>query len=1682
TALSAVPTSLSFRKAPVDKVPVLWVHLQSNTPPDSYSAASHFGGVIDWYQSRDTIMSNFEDSTVMYTTVSSPYEGRSGDVSPGVDGPPVMPEDAYVVATFQALHPPDYVPGPEEPEQAPPSPVYIPYVPEPVYPEYIPIPPEDDVFPAEEQPLPAAASPTADSPGYIPDPDEDPKDDDEDPEEDPADYPADHDDDEEYEEPFGDDADEEDKEQDEDGDDEEEEHPASADSIPPPPEDAERFLAMLIPSPSPLTLLSSPLLQIPSSPLPASPPLQLLSSDLAAAARPIKGRRADYRFVDSVEAEIRRRRAKDIRYGIRDTWIDLRDVAEEEALTTLEGVNTRVTELAAVQEQDTQDIYGLMEETQEHEHCSFPRYKAGESSVAAAARPIEGRRADYGFVDSVEAEIRRRRAKDIEYGIRDTWIDPRDVAEEEALTTLEGVNTRGRQTKIFQRVEALVDDRQYHYETGRLVDQEARFSQEAWANSMGLGSAVHFKLQGYMTYTWVQDQRIDAQDTLIATLTTQLSSLQGHLATALGEIRALQAREQARAENDTKESGPKANYKDFKGTEGVVELTQWFERMETVFHISNCSAKNQIKFATCTLLASAMTWWNSHVRIVGNDVAYVMTWIELKKKMADKYCPRNEMKKIETEFWNLEVQGTDVTRSPTNANVSNNQRGNGAGQKVTCYECEVQGHFKRYYPKLKNNNNNRGNQVRTRNAHARVYAVGNAGTNPDANTVTSTFLLNNCYAFVLFDTAADRSFVSAAFSSQFDIAPTVLDHDYAVELADGRIVGVNTGRETLIFHDDGSNQEHETRLNIISCAKTQKYMLKGCQLFLAHVTAKEEEGKSKKKRLKNVPIVWDFLEVFPEDLSALPPTRQVNKKEHEEHLRTILKLLKKEELFIEGFLKIAKPMTKLTQKKIKFEWGDKQEAAFQLLKQKLCSAPILALPEGSQDFVAYCDTSIKGLGVVLTQRDKKLCSAPILALPEGSEDFVPYCDASIKGLGAVLMQRDKVISYASCQLKIHEKNYTTYDLELRAVVFALKIWRQYLYGTKCTVFTDHKSLQHILNQKDLNMRQRCWLELLSDYDCEIRYHPGKILNAQTEARKRENIIKEDVGGMLVENAKNPDAIREQNLEPRADGTQCLNGRNFQNTSEPSNASTNVVNAPQLVRHHPPVVYTLGTLAPVHKRGNEAGQKVTCYECEAQGHFKRYCLKLKNNNNNRGFQFDIAPTVLDHDYAVELADGRIVGVNTVIRSCTLNFLNHLFNIDLMPVEIGSFDVIIGMDWLSRYQAVIVYADKIVRIPWGRETLIFHGDGGNQEYEARLNIISCAKTQKYLLKGCQVFLAHVTTKEAEGKSEKKRLENVPIIRDFPEVFPKDFPGLPLTRQVVFQIDLIPSAAQVAQAPYRLAPPEMKELSEQLKELSNKGFIRPSSSPWGAPVLFVKKKDGSFRMCINYQELNKMTVKNRYHQLRVREEDVPKTAFRTRYGHYEFQIMPFGLTNAPANKKEHEEHLRMILKLLKKEELFAKFSKCEFWIPKVQFLGHVINSEGIHVDPAKIESIKDWVSPKSPTEIRQFSGLAGYYRRFIEWFLKIAKPMTKLTQKKIKFEWGDKQEAALSHTAILPSKKDLNMRQRRWLELLNDYDCEIRYHPGKANVVADALSRKEQEPLRVRALVMTIGLDLPTQILNA
>ncbi|GJW00860.1 putative reverse transcriptase domain-containing protein [Tanacetum coccineum] len=563
-------------------------------------------------------------------------------------------------------------------------------------------------------------------------------------------------------------------------------------------------------------------------------------------------------------------------------------------------------------------------------------------------------------------------------------------------------------------------------------------------------------------------------------------------------------------------------------------------------------------------------------------------------------------------------------------------------------------------------------------------------------------------------------------------------------------------------------------------------------------------------------------------------------------------------------------------------------------------------------------------------------------------------------------------------------------------------------------------------------------------------------------------------------------------------------------------------------------------------GSNAQPIPTCYDCGEQGHTRNQCPKkvkqeevgevrgrayaIKDaepkgpnvvtgrfmlNNRYASVLFDsgfdrsfmntrfssflyIKPIKIEDSYEVELADGRIVSTNTILKGCTLSLGNHIFKIDLMRIELGTFDVIIGMDWLIKNDAVIVCSEKVVRIPYENKTLIVEGDKGGSRLK---------------------------------------------------VFPEELPGLPSSRQVEFRIDLVPGAAPVARAPYRLAPSKMKELSVQLQELLEKGFIRLSSSPWGAPVLFVKKKDGSFRMCIDYRELNRLTIKNRYPLPRIDDlfDQLQELGMVT------LSSTSFGLTNAPAvfmdlmnrlckpyldkfiivfiddiliyskDEEEHGKHLKIIMELLKKERLYAKFSKCDFWLDSVQFLGHVIDRSGFHVDPAKIEAIKSWTAPTTPTEVRQFLRLAGYYRRFIEGFSLISKPLTKLTQKNKKYEWGSEEEEAFqtlkqklcsapilalpegtedfmvyydaslkgygamlmqrekviayasrqlkvheenytTHDLELGAIKELNLRQRRWIELLSDYDYEIRYHPGKANVVDDALSRKGMEkPLR-------------------
>ncbi|GJV90239.1 reverse transcriptase domain-containing protein [Tanacetum coccineum] len=400
----------------------------------------------------------------------------------------------------------------------------------------------------------------------------------------------------------------------------------------------------------------------------------------------------------------------------------------------------------------------------------------------------------------------------------------------------------------------------------------------------------------------------------------------------------------------------------FKGTKGVVELTQWFEKMETVFSISNCSVENQIKFSTCTLLGSALTWWNSHVRTVGHDVAYAMTWADLKKKMTDKYCPRTEIKKLEAELWNLKVKGTDV--------IGYNQRFQELALLCVRMFPEESDKIERYVGGLPDM------------IHGSVVA-----SKPKTMQEATKHTLHGVMAAkrtLSVSRTAKRTLGGETFPPN-----TPLCGDCPTKHTPCAIVVRDSG---------GCNDDDDGGVTMMMTMVTSVW-------WWQHVTASGGGDRLLKKE--------ELYAKFSKCEFWIPKVQFLC------HVIDNQGLAGYYRRFIEGFSKIAKPMTKLTQKKVKFEWGDKQETMFQQLKQKLCSAPILALPERS-------------------------------------EDFIVYCDALIKGLGAVLMQREKVIAYASRQLKIHEKNYMTHDLELGAVVFALKIWRHYLYGTKCTVFTDHK--------------------------------------------------------------------------------------------------------------------------------------------------------------------------------------------------------------------------------------------------------------------------------------------------------------------------------------------------------------------------------------------------------------------------------------------------------------------------------------------------------------------------------------------------------------------------------------------------------------------------------------------------
>ncbi|KAL4025562.1 hypothetical protein IC575_013964 [Cucumis melo] len=562
----------------------------------------------------------------------------------------------------------------------------------------------------------------------------------------------------------------------------------------------------------------------------------------------------------------------------------------------------------------------------------------------------------------------------------------------------------------------------------------------------------------------------------------------------------------------------------------------------------------------------------------------------------------------------------------------------------------------------------------------------------------------------------------------------------------------------------------------------------------------------------------------------------------------------------------------------------------------------------------------------------------------------------------------------------------------------------------------------------------------------------------------------------------------------------------------------------------------------------------------------YALVLFDSGSSHSFissafvlhaRLEVEP--LHHVLSVSTPSGECILSKEKGKGCQIEITGHVIEVTLLVLDMLDFDVILGMDWLVSNHASIDCSRKEVAFnPPSMPSFKFKGEGSRSLPQ----VILAMRASKLLSQG--------------------------YFHDYPDVFPEKLPGIPPHREIEFAIELEPGTVPISRAPYRMAPAELKELKVQLQELLDKGFIRPSVSPWGVPVLFVKKKDGSMRLCIDYRKLNKVTIKNRYpllriddlfdqlqgatvfskidlqsgyHQLRIKDGDVPKTAFRSRYGQYEFIVMSFGLTNAPAvfmdlmnivfreflntfvivfmddiliyskTEVEHEEHLRMVLQTLRDNKLYAKFSKCEFWLKQVSFLGHVVSKAGVSVDPAKIEAITSWPRPSTVSEVRSFLGLADYYRRFVENFSHIATPLTQLTRKGAPFFWsnacedsfqdlkqklvtapvltvpdgcvlmqqgkvvayasrqlksheqnypthdlelaamvfalqiwrhylyGEKIQIFTDHKSLkyIFTQKELNMRQHRWLKLVKDYDCEILYHPGKANVVADALSRK-------------------------
>nr|GEU85973.1 hypothetical protein [Tanacetum cinerariifolium] len=847
-----------------------------------------------------------ESSTVTYTSVytnSKPgrvFWGADEELSDGgsprvivyrYDGLPMMPV---------APPSPDCIPGPEEP-QTPPAPqdedehefmfiqLHDPdFMPEPIYPEYIPL--EDEhILSAEEQPLPPVVSPTAESLGYVAesDPEEDPKEYEEDEKEDgPVDYPMDG----------GDDGDDDDSDSSgydaDDEDEEEEEHLAPVDSAVtsislPLEADVERLLAMPTPSPSPLTSLSPPSIRerlarcmapaaLPSPPLPPSlyppppvdrrdgipeseqPPckslcLSTLSSRYEVEESSTRGRGVDYRFADTVEAEMRHRGFGEVGYGIRDTWIDLAEAVPEMAPTTLEKVNTRVTELTELHEHDTQDLYALLEDAQDGRTRISQRVAMDSQRVNLL---MGNRMTLHETVWIVEEEA---------YAAREAWAHSMQQTEIAGLRETDRVP----QSQIVETLRVMRDIRRemgnIHAELLALRGQPRRAGQ----------------LGGDITR---QGRNPPPPNT-----NTSPHHMTSELVQAMIDQALLRKSTNGDGSRSLHEDNPKhvqttrpCFYADFikchplnfKGNEGVVELTRWIEKMESVFNISGCTIKNQVKFATCTLLDTALTRWNSQIGTLGLE-AYAMTWEVLKKKMTEKYCPQGELKTLEIELWNLKFVANDSEK---------------IDKYISGLPDSIYGNVKSSKPRWLDETIELTNDLMDQKLRTYAERAVNKRKTDDTSRKTTMGINNKPSKSIM----SPRSIIWGRERGNHmkDLCPssqsanvtkiacvlrsvTSVTRCHAVIVCDEKLVQILYGNETLTFHGNESNNGRESRLTVISCLKVQKYMAKGCQTFMAQISTKKEEDKSEGKQLKDVPIVRDFSKVFPEDLPGLPPARPV---------------------------------------------------------------------------------------------------------------------------------------------------------------------------------------------------------------------------------------------------------------------------------------------------------------------------------------------------------------------------------------------------------------------------------------------------------------------------------------------------------------------------------------------------------------------------------------------------------------------------------------------------------------------------------------------------------------------------------------------------------------------------------------------------------------------------------------